>query len=60
MRVHLPTLLAFVNAALALVVFVAQFWGARAAWPGNGWALAWLSVSVVIWALVVDEEGTGR
>lgn len=60
MKVHLPALLAALNVLLALVVFVAQFWGVRAAWPGNGWALAWLSVSLVVWALVVDEEGTGR
>lgn len=60
MRVHLPTLLALVNVLLAFATFLFQIWGARAAWPGNGWALAWLSVSVVIWALVVDEEGTGR
>lgn len=60
MKVHLPALLAALNVLLALVVFVAQFWGVRSAWPGNGWALAWLSVSIVVWALVVDEEGTGR
>lgn len=60
MRVHVPTLLAALNVLLALVVFVAQFWSSRAAWPGNGWALAWLSVSVVIWALVVDEEDSER
>lgn len=57
MRVHLPTLLAALNVLLALVVFIVQIWGARAAWPGNGWALAWLSISLVVWALVVDEEG---
>lgn len=57
MKVRFPTLLAFLNALLALVIFVAQFWGARAAWPGNGWALAWLSISLVVWAIVVDEAG---
>lgn len=56
MRVHVPTLLAALNVLLALVVFVAQIWGVHAAWPGNGWALAWLSVSLVLWGVVADEE----
>lgn len=57
MKVHISTVLAFVNVLLAFVTFLFQIWEARAAWPGNCWALAWLSVSLVVWAIVVDEEG---
>lgn len=55
-RIDWRVFLAALNVLVALIVFIVQIWGVRAAWPGNGWALAWLSISIVLWALTVDEE----